>query len=101
MGGSENDVKEVLSNTKHRESSEPQLLIQPANYLIVNAFFAVCKYWDRAGMEAIRVSLDPIKVNMRLSKFTWYKTLSDSGMEKLWEGLDVMEQECLSVWRRS
>lgn len=73
--------------------------IQPANWLTVNLFCRVYKYWVRVGMDATPMHLDATAVELRASKMPWYKKLDDQAIEKLWEGLDIMESECLTVFK--
>jgi len=103
MQVSEEEIKEVLaaqeangSNAVESASKMPE--VQPGNLAIVELFFAVGKYWERAGMEATRLCLDPLKVEARASKLRWYKSLDDEAIELIWQGLDIMESACLTTW---
>lgn len=103
MNISDEEVKEVLaaqeangSNAYDSANEMPE--IQPGNLAIVELFFTVGKYWERAGMEAIQLCLDPVKVETRANKLVWYKRLDDPTQELLWYGLDIMENACLSAW---
>lgn len=89
-----------MENQKHIPSSDaPE--IQPGNALIVKLFFAVARYWEYAGMDCQRVYLNPVYVEARAKKFSWYHALEPQLIEKLWWGLDVMEQVALKTWREA
>jgi len=102
MGVSSDDIAQAIK-VQFPLSDEDQDKfpeIQPANVIIVQLFFLVAKYWERIGMEAIAVCLDPIKVESRASKLRWYKQLDDDALELIWDGLDVMETACLQAWHK-
>ena len=103
MNISEAEIKEIQlaqesngSNDDDSANKKPD--VQPGNLAIVELFFTVERYWERVGMEAIQLYLDPLKVEARASKLSWYKTLDDQTMELLWHGLDIMEKACLATW---
>jgi len=99
IGANAAEINQAVTAQYPQQQDKEQVPdIQPANYLIVELFFSVAKYFDRVGMEATPVCLDPLKVEARASKLRWYKQLDEASMETLWHGLDVMESECLSAW---
>lgn len=103
MNVSDEEVKEALSaqeamRNSANDSADKMPEIQPGNLAIVELFFTVGKYWERAGMEAIQLCLDPVKVETRANKLVWYKRLDDPTQELLWYGLDIMENACLTAW---
>jgi hypothetical protein len=102
MGVDDEEIKEVIITQKADRNAEDDSHkmpdVQPANLAIVELFLTVAKYWERAGMEAIQLYLDPLKVEARASKLVWYKTLDDHMKELLWFGLDMMENTCLTTW---
>ncbi|WP_085299250.1 hypothetical protein [Cognaticolwellia mytili] len=95
----ESEIKEIIAQQQRdNEQHDEALEIQPGNALIVHLFFIVAKYWERVGMEATPLYLDPVKVEARASKLAWYKQLDDEALELLWNGLDIMEMACSKVW---
>lgn len=103
MNVSDDEISAVLiaqasasANTTACKNAMPD--IQPGNLATVELFFVVGKYWERAGMEAIQLCLDPVKVECRANKLVWYKTLTPLLQERLWDGLDIMENACLNAW---
>lgn len=100
IGASAEEISQAVAvqYPQHEQNNEYIPDIQPANYLIVELFFTVAKYFNRVGMEATPVCLDPLKVEARASKIAWYKQLDETSMETLWHGLDVIESECLIAW---
>jgi len=99
IGASAAEISQAVTAQYPQQQDNEQIPdIQPANYLIVELFFSVAKYFERVGMEATPVCLDPLKVETRASKIAWYKKLDEKSMETLWYGLDVMESECLQAW---
>jgi len=100
MGVSSEDIAKAITaqypSSAKAQDELPE--IQPANTIIVQLFFIVAKYWERIGMEATPICLDPIKVEARASKLRWYRGLDDKTLELVWEGLDVMETACLQAW---
>lgn len=100
MGASDDDIAQAVQQQYQQPNHQQWPEIQPANYLIVALFFTVAKYFERAGMEATPICLDPVKVEARASKLTWYQQLDAPSMETLWYGLDVMENECLLAWQQ-
>jgi hypothetical protein len=99
MDASAEEIRQAVAvQFAEQQSSEKIPDIQPANFLIVELFFNVAKFFDRVGMEATPICLDPLKVETRAAKNRWYKQLDEQSMETLWHGLDVMENECLSAW---
>lgn len=72
--------------------------IQPANLLIASLFFSVSRYWCRAGMEAQPMYLDPAAIQTRANHLTWYQGITSEEKERVWDGLEVMENACLQAW---
>ena len=99
----ESEIQEIIAAqqgmNQRAEDANGLPEIQPANVLTVELFLRVYKYWHRVGMDATPMHLDPSWVETRAKKLAWYKKLSDNALERLWEGLDIMENECLAVFR--
>jgi hypothetical protein len=95
------DIAQVAKAQEQNRIQQASPDIQPANFLTLQLFNLCSRYWIRAGMEGKPVGLDPLMVEHRASKLRWYQQLDGEAMEWLWDGLDVMANTCLQVWREN
>jgi len=98
MGIDDAQISQVIEEQTAVKQPGTMPDIQPANLLIVSLFFSVFRYWCRAGMEAQPIYLDPVAIETRASKLVWYQGLEAEEKQRVWDGLEVMENTCLKVW---
>ncbi|GAB2927439.1 DUF1799 domain-containing protein [Rheinheimera gaetbuli] len=87
-------VQQIIS----ARSNSPD--IQPANQLIVHVFFKAATQWNYAGMAGAKTGLNYQSLELRASKIPEYAGLTLELQNRVWDGVQVMESECLTVWNQ-